>query len=629
MKCLALARIVSARMKNSTLGYRTIKPPAALGHPESSIVRRIIVLVILALGLPLWLRLAMLPGGPWLHAVILLLAAAVAVYPPLRARISTAMERLRDPSSRRAWTIAALVALVGGGYLFLTAWLQDSDLMLKLNDEFSYMIQMQMLARGKLWQPALAAPVREFFESFQILVDPKYGSIYFPGTALLYLPTIWLGLPFWVMPLCVSAACVGLFYRVVRELIDGVAGLLAALLLISMTKFRALSVMLLSQTPMLFFALLIVLIWLRWRKDRGNAWALAMGFFGGWATITRPVETLCFAVPLAFAMFWEMRGMLPRRIVATLGLIVLAAVPFLTVQAIHNWGMTGSWRVFASDYYVARMYPASMIGFHKIDWDHLPPVRAVDKRITNETITYPLYREHQIKNVISEWQRFKLGITLDNTLPASILLLPLPLSFLMLRQRMRWVFAAPVVGFIGFYVIYVFYYPHYLIVIAPPVLFLVLLGVEAIAQTWPGHRQAISVLTTLLVAGVCLASLPEFHRDVRDEYDKPEQALFNAALSKLPGGRAGVFVGYVSYGDRYPFIPIYTTTAVNPDDARVLLARDWGDRENSLLYRYYAERQPHRHFYRYDAFTHQLLDLGTAAAMHAKFPVPKDLEIQG
>ena len=39
----------------------------------------------------------------------------------------------------------------------------------------------------------------DFFDSFQVIVDPVYASMYFPGAALWYAPAQFVGLPFWFM----------------------------------------------------------------------------------------------------------------------------------------------------------------------------------------------------------------------------------------------------------------------------------------------------------------------------------------------------------------------------------------------------------------------------------------------
>ncbi len=49
---------------------------------------------------------------------------------------------------------ALIVAVLGAAYLALTAIHQDRFLQPHWHDELSYVIQMRMLAQGKLWMPA-------------------------------------------------------------------------------------------------------------------------------------------------------------------------------------------------------------------------------------------------------------------------------------------------------------------------------------------------------------------------------------------------------------------------------------------------------------------------------------------
>src|SRR5439155_4223022 len=112
----------------------------------------------------------------------------------------------------RCWT-AVCVAVVAIVYMFATAKYQDRDLIPKFHDEHMHLVQARMLAHGKLWTQS--HPMADFFESFHIMVKPVYASIYFPGTAIVYLPWAWFNLPFWVLPLIVAGAACGMMYRVV------------------------------------------------------------------------------------------------------------------------------------------------------------------------------------------------------------------------------------------------------------------------------------------------------------------------------------------------------------------------------------------------------------------------------
>lgn len=242
------------------------------------------------------------------------------------------LERLRNPSPRaKRWTtlILFLVALT---YLRFTAWYQDRDMIPKFHDEHMHLVQMQMLAHGKLWTQS--HPLADFFETFHVLTKPVYAAIYFPGAAIVNVPAVWLGFPFWFIPWLLAAALVAMMYRLGADLLDGVAGLLAALMLISLQWFRYLSLMVMSQSLMALIGVLIILTWLRWRRDQSPRFAAIIGALMGFAAITRPVDALCYSIPIAAAMLIAR----PRHI----ALVCVAALPFLAIQIVENVGITGS-----------------------------------------------------------------------------------------------------------------------------------------------------------------------------------------------------------------------------------------------------------------------------------------------
>jgi hypothetical protein len=97
-----------------------------------------------------------------------------------------------------------LVAVGSAAYFAFAANRQNRDFFPKTLDDQAYVIQARMLAQGKLWMPQHECA--DFFDSFHMLSRPKYASAYFPGTALLYAPLIWLGLPVWVGPVIGAVA---------------------------------------------------------------------------------------------------------------------------------------------------------------------------------------------------------------------------------------------------------------------------------------------------------------------------------------------------------------------------------------------------------------------------------------
>jgi hypothetical protein len=263
-----------------------------------SIPRASLTLALLALGVALLLLLdPMHAGHPFGLRRWLVVAAAVtvAVIPPVSRTIGAGLNWARYPSPRARAVTATAIALLASAYFLFTALNQGRDLFPKTHDDQSYYLQMQMLAVGRLWMPQ--HPLADFFDTFYVLSRPKYASLYFPGAALLYVPTIWLGLPTWLMPIGVAGAVVGVLFRVVAEMLDAVAGLLAAVLLASLSWFRMYSVLLTSHEPMLLMGLLLIWAWLRWRKTRHPGWFVAIGILAGWGAITRPLDALCYATP--------------------------------------------------------------------------------------------------------------------------------------------------------------------------------------------------------------------------------------------------------------------------------------------------------------------------------------------
>ncbi|HSV14393.1 MAG TPA: glycosyltransferase family 39 protein, partial [Tepidisphaeraceae bacterium] len=230
--------------------------------------------------------------------------------------------------------LAVAIATVSTVYLAWTAKQQGRALYPVVHDEFSYLIGAQMLARGRLWMPP--HPLAHFFDSFQLIVDPVYASAYFPGTALLFALPVLAHIPIWLFAAAMAGIIVALLYLLVTRLIHGTVGLLAAGLLLSAGMFRTLSVMVMSQVPVMLFGLIALLAWFNWRQSRRSRWAMLLGIASGWALITRPIDAICFLLPIGIAALIERRH-LPRLICWT----AIGLAPFLLIQLSSNKGITG------------------------------------------------------------------------------------------------------------------------------------------------------------------------------------------------------------------------------------------------------------------------------------------------
>lgn len=608
-------------------------PPASV---TTSLPRAGRTIALLALGLAVWAwveyRASELHGhglGP-VRWMLIAGAAAAAGVPCVRRAVAATINRVRQPSPRSMeWTTVA-VAFAATAYFIFTAFHQDRDLFPKTHDEGSYVIGMRMLARGRLWMPP--HPLPDFFDTFYVIVRPVYASLYFPGTALMYAPTDWLQWPTWMMPVLAAGAAVGLLYRIIAELVDGAAGLLAALLIVSLNWYRMLSMLVFAQVPLLLLALLLVWTWLHWRRRGAAGWALAMGACAGWAAIVRPVDALCYAVPVGIAVLWDLRSATGRRRLLTPALVLSGAIPFLSLQLVMNRGITGSALQTPYTFYLQRDQPGTSFGFHPFDPTLKPESALPQKREYYVEFMHDFIREHQPGTFLKTWTGKSLPMLFDTTLPARGLVVLVPLGILGLTDSRRRTLWASLPLFVLGYALNTFFLEHYAAAIIPAVALSVLLGLNVLADTWPRWRDHVMTAGVLVIAVICIASTYEFN-PIATALDSTETRHLHAAddetfhsallrsardLEELVEKPAVVLFKY-SPGVNLIEEPVYNTGVAWPDDAPVIRAHDLGDR-NIEIFRYYAERQPGRMFYRFDRATGNVTPLGRAGALSATQP---------
>lgn len=644
------------------------------GRP--SLARRIATVALLLVGAGC---LLLLPDPPvpmtplrWIGLVAIV---ALGLVPAVHRPVARVLDGLRRPSRERRRWIAVGVAIAAGTYTLVTAQLQDRDLFPKSHDEQSYVLQMRMLASGRLWLDA--HPAGAFFDTFHVVVEPVYASVYFPGTALMYVPAAWLGLPMWVLPLLAASAAAGLLYRVTADLTDGLGGLLAALVLVSSNWYRMLALLVMAQMPALLLGLVMVWAWLRWRRSAGRArwgWLVLIGASAGWMAITRPVDALAYAIPVGVGVMWfsglprhAMPGLLGERgerggrggrggpglgsgkivvdptreedgpgvhsardanetssdgdaspvrrsfvvrIVVSLALIVLGAAPFLGMQVVQNRGITGSFTTTPFDHYAERDQPQISYGFHDFDRAVRPVSQLPQKQALYDRFIAPRVEAHRPGNLIGQWTTTNLAFTVDSTLPARPLLLLVPLGLLCLNSARRIVVASTLPLFLLLYVPYTFFLEHYVIVVAPAMLLLMVLGIEALVAAWPRWRSAITTAVTFGVVFACVVYLPELNGRVTDEsFRSPMMRYLRTQLPAEVPGSAVVMVRWAE-GENFHQEPVFNIEAGHPDDNRIVWAHDlawfepvgspaWLER-NRPLFEYYAEHQPERAIYLFD-----------------------------
>jgi hypothetical protein len=548
-------------------------------------------------------------GPVWL-AVFLLICVATASIPPIAGPIYRVFNRYRYPSIFFRTIVGIAIAAFAGGYLLFIALSEHRQLFPYIHDEFSYLIQAHQIASGHLWMPA--HPLAPFFDSFQLLVTPVYASAYFPGTAMLYVLGIWLHVPAFVMALIISGVVAGLLFWITAELLDAVAGLLAVLLLLADGVYRQSSVLVMGQMPLLLFALLAVVAWLRWRASGRSRWALLTGFFLALAAITRPVDALCYAIPIGTAM-------LLRQPKCAL-FLVTGALPLLGLQLIVDHGVTGHWLQTPFGLYADRDYPGTAYGFHLFDPTARPTSPLPQKQALYREYL-PLLRQHRPGNILSDlliphgpFDGARLRLVLSQYSPVPFpMLMPLLLVALIGLDRRRGVVLLSLPLLVLLYIPYVFFFPHYALSAAPGVIVGILIGARVLRETSNKTGRFFDVALTLLIAGSAVAALPQWSPADEDVFKADLLKNVDQKLGQLPHLPAVVLFTYDPRRNTHEE-PVFNADVAWPDDAPIIRAHDLGP-ANQAIFNYYAAREPSRYFYRFDESTQRLECLGKAGEL--------------
>jgi hypothetical protein len=565
---------------------------------KPSRLEQLLVLLVLGLGLRYWL---FHPHEDLKRFFLFSLPLCVVVpfVRPLSRPLESGLDRLNKLcAAHRGWT-ALLVGLGVGADLLSMAWQTRGQLFLKLHDEHSYMIGARMLAHGRMWTAGYPADVRDFFDTFHVIVGRVYASMYFPGTALAAAPGVLLGLPYWLTPLLLCSAAGAIFYLVVADLFDPVRGLVAVVILLSLRWFAWTALSMMSDAPFLAAELMLLWAWLRWRKNHGGGWAVLIGAAAGYGAITRPIDMLCFAAAVGMAMAWELRRR-PPILLRCAAIIVLGAAPFLALQLVQNIGVSGRWNQTAEGYYEAANYPAPMFGFYRFDPARVPQFACPPKQAFMQSWVVELYRNHTPARVLADWYPSRLESLLDVALGNRVLIVLVCLGLISLGDVRRLMLVGAAVLFLVAYLFHVFVLDQYLVPLIPTMICLALMGWDRLERTWPALRGGIRTAMVLLLLTLSISMMPQFDAAANPDIGQfAVEGQINDRLARMPRQAAVVLF---RFNPLFTFHadPVYNDDAVRPDDAPIVRTNDLGAERDLQLIRYYARRQPDRVFYIYD-----------------------------
>jgi hypothetical protein len=468
-------------------------------------------------------------------------------------------------------------------------------------DEFGHLFVADTIRHFRLANPA--HPLHQFFETFFVLQEPTYSSIYPLGQGLvLALGWVLFGLP-WAGVLVSIAAFCALCYWMLLGWTTRPWALIGALL--AVIEFGPLNAWMNGYWGGSVSAIAGCLVFgalprLRERANRRAAAFLGAGL--GVQLLTRPYGSIPLVLSVAvFLGLLLFRDWSPWRDMLRIAPVVLLAVlPAVALTLLQNKQVTGRWTTlpyFLSQYQYG--VPTTLT-IQPNPLPHVPLTREQD-------LDYQAQRSFHGESP-DTLNKFLLRLEYRVRFYRFFFLPPLYLALgIFLATIRKWTFLWVLGSLVLFALalnLFPYLYPRYLAAVTCLFVLASVIGLQKLAslniRAWPaGHYAAIAILF------VCAASFFLYYgahlfenHDAAAEIEQYEtwdainhgnparRILVNEELARLPGKQ----LVFVRYWPNHIFQDEWVYNAADIDAARLVWARDLGPAEDEKLRQYYPDR---------------------------------------
>lgn len=459
------------------------------------------------------------------------------------------------------------------------------------HDEFSYLLAADTFAQGRLTNPT--HPMWIHFESFHIIEQPTYMSMYPPAQGLVLAGGQLVGHP-WIGQLLVTALMCSVLCWMLQAWLPPSWALFGAML--AALRLGILSYWMNTYWCASIAALagaLVLGAWPRLRKSLRIHDALLLALGLAILANSRPYEGFVFAIPVAIAMLYWLGGKkhpafsrsIPRVVlpIVVIGFVAAAATGY------YNYRVTGSpvrlaYEVNRDTYSMApyfvwqspRTEPAyrnaAMRDFYLAELHEFERNR-----------TFAGYLQRAAEKFVAWWQFF-LG---------PLLTVPLLAFPWVLKQRKMRLPLLVCAAMVAAFALQTWTLPHYFAPATGALYILLVQGLRHLWQWFPGPRpigRAIVRAIPTLACAMILLRVGAAAAHVSIEPPWPRGNLQRANILRELQQQPGQQLVIVRYGQQHNPDHEWVYNRADIDAARVVWARDMGKDANQELLRYFRGR---------------------------------------